>query len=160
VTGIDLIRAQIRVASGEPLSFSQKEVIQRGHAIECRINAEDPTKDFRPGPGKITSFHVPGGFGVRVDTAVYAGYVIPPFYDSMIAKLIVHAETREQAIVKMRHALDEFVIEGVPTTIDFQMRILSEDGFTSGKFDTSFVERLLEADKKSATAAVATPTVE
>jgi len=158
VAGIDLVKEQIRVVAGEKMSVRQEDVVLSGHAIECRINAEDPTKGFRPGPGKITSFHVPGGIGVRVDTAVYAGYVIPPFYDSMIAKLIVHAETREQAIVKMRHALDEFVIEGVPTTIDFQSRILSEPGFVNGKFDTSFVERLLEADKKPATATEATPT--
>ncbi len=156
VTGIDLVQEQIRVVAGEKMSVAQSEVRMSGHSIECRINAEDPEKDFRPGPGKITSFHVPGGFGVRVDTAVYAGYSIPPFYDSMIAKLIVRADTRAKAIVKMRHALDEFVIEGVPTTIEFQRRILGEKGFTSGKFDTSFVERLLEADKKDPEAAKST----
>ncbi len=157
VTGIDLVKEQIRVVAGEKMSVTQADVSLSGHSIECRINAEDPNKDFRPGPGKITSFHVPGGFGVRVDTAAYAGYVIPPYYDSMIAKLIVRADTRKEAIVKMIHALDEFVIEGVPTTIDFQRRILGEKDFVAGKFDTSFVERMLEADEKSSTKSVASP---
>lgn len=141
VTGIDLVKEQIRVVAGEKLSLSQDQVRLTGHSIECRINAEDPEKDFRPAPGKITTFHTPGGHGVRVDTAAYAGYVIPPYYDSMIAKLIVHGPTRPEAITKMRIALDEFVIEGIPTTIDFLRRILNDESFAAGDFDTSFVER-------------------
>lgn len=141
VTGIDLVKEQIRVVAGEKLSLAQKDVRLSGHAIECRINAEDPEKDFRPAPGKITSFHAPGGHGVRVDTAVYAGYHIPPYYDSLIAKLIVHGSSRAEAITKMRIALDEFVVEGIPTTLDFLRRILDDEDFAAGKFDTSFVER-------------------
>lgn len=141
VTGIDLVKEQIRVVAGEKLSLSQDQVRLTGHSMECRINAEDPEKDFRPAPGKITTFHTPGGHGVRVDTAAYAGYVIPPYYDSMIAKLIVHGPTRAEAITKMRIALDEFVIEGIPTTIDFLRRILNDESFAAGDFDTSFVER-------------------
>ncbi|MFQ5606527.1 MAG: acetyl-CoA carboxylase biotin carboxylase subunit [Candidatus Zixiibacteriota bacterium] len=142
VTGIDLVKEQIRVVAGEKLSQSQSDVSLSGHAIECRVNAEDPDKGFRPAPGKITSFHTPGGHGVRVDTAAYAGYTIPPYYDSMIAKLIVRGATRRETITKMRIALDEFVIEGIPTTIEFHRRILDDEDFVAGTFDTSFVERL------------------
>jgi acetyl-CoA carboxylase biotin carboxylase subunit len=144
---VDLIKEQIRVAAGEPLGYTQEDISLEGHTIECRINAEDPEKDFRPTPGEITSFHVPGGHGVRVDTHAYAGYVVPPYYDSMIAKLIVHGRTREEAIGKMLRALDEFVIEGVPTTIPFHRKVLADPEFVAGRFDTGFVERFLRRDE-------------
>lgn len=140
-THIDLIKQQIRVATGEKLAIRQKDVKFFGHAIECRINAEDPHKDFRPSPGMITSFHGPGGPGVRVDTHVYAGYMIPPYYDSMIAKVITFAKTRDIAIRKMVTALEEFVIEGVKTTIPFHLKILRNKQFLSGDFDTKFLEK-------------------
>ncbi|MBN4076146.1 acetyl-CoA carboxylase biotin carboxylase subunit [Gemmatimonas aurantiaca] len=156
ITNIDLVKEQIKVVAGEKLMLKQSDITMTGHVIECRINAEDPDKDFRPGPGLITHFHVPGGHGVRVDTAAYAGYMIPPYYDSMIAKLIIKAPTRREAIEKTLIALDEFVVEGVPTTIDFQKRILRDPDFASGNFDTSFVERLLE---KEAAASIADSTI-
>ncbi len=140
VTGIDLVKEQIRVASGEPLSFSQKDVEIKGHSIECRINAEDPEK-FTPSPGTITAFNPPGGLGVRVETAVYTQYVIPPYYDSMIAKLVVHAGTRDEAIMRMQRALDEFIIEGVKTTIPMHKKILAEPDFQKGDISTKFMER-------------------
>jgi acetyl-CoA carboxylase biotin carboxylase subunit len=144
---VDLIKEQIRVAAGEPLGYAQEDIQLQGHTIECRINAEDPDFDFRPGPGTITSFHLPGGHGVRVDTHAYAGYVIPPYYDSMIAKLIVRDRTRESAINKMKRALGEFIIEGVPTTIPFHLKVLSDPDFVAGRFDTGFVERFLRRDE-------------
>lgn len=141
VTGIDLVKAQIRVAAGEELWFSQKDVKVSGHAIECRINAEDPRHGFRPCPGTINSLHAPGGFNVRIDSAVYAGYTIPPFYDSMIAKLIVKGADREEAIMKMRVALAEFIIGGVETNIDFQLRLLRDENFVKGEFDNGYLNR-------------------
>jgi acetyl-CoA carboxylase biotin carboxylase subunit len=138
VTGHDLIKLQLQVAAGERLP--RKRIAPRGHAIECRINAEDPAKNFRPSPGTIADFHMPGGFGVRVDTHSYSGYVIPPYYDSLIAKLVVFAQTREGAISKMASALDEFVIEGIKTTIPFHRQVMQNDVFRSGKFDTSFLD--------------------
>jgi acetyl-CoA carboxylase biotin carboxylase subunit len=144
---VDLIKEQIRVAAGEPLGYAQEDIQLQGHTIECRVNAEDPDFDFRPGPGTITSFHLPGGHGVRVDTHAYAGYVIPPFYDSMIAKLIVRERTREAAINKMKRALAEFIIEGVPTTIPFHLKVLADPDFVAGRFDTGFVERFLRRDE-------------
>jgi acetyl-CoA carboxylase biotin carboxylase subunit len=138
VSGHDLIKLQLRVAAGEKLP--RKKVVQRGHAIECRINAEDPVNNFRPSPGTITDFHMPGGFGVRVDTHAYAGYHVPPYYDSLIAKLVVYAQTREGAINKMSSALDEFIIEGIKTTIPFHRQVMQDEKFRSGKFDTSFLE--------------------
>ena len=146
ITDVDLIKEQIRIASGEKLGISQEDIKFRGHAIECRINAEDPKKNFMPSPGLITSFHVPGGHGIRVDTHAYAKYVIPPYYDSMIAKLIAHGKSREEAILKARRALDEFIIEGVSTTIDFHKRILSDKRFISGQFTTSLIEEMLKED--------------
>ena len=127
-----------------PLSVTQEEVRLSGHAIECRINAENPAKNFRPCPGKITEMHLPGGFGVRVDTAAYDGYVIPAFYDSMLAKLIVHGRTREEAIARMRSALGEVVIEGVDTNVDYLYSILNEEEYLAGRADIEFVERLTE----------------
>lgn len=141
VTGIDLVKAQIRIAAGEKLWFSQNDVKVTGHAIECRINAEDPLHNFRPCPGTINSLHSPGGFNVRIDSAVYAGYTIPPFYDSMIAKLIVKGGDREEAIAKMRVALAEFIIGGVETNIDFQLRLLRDENFVRGEFDNGYLNR-------------------
>lgn len=141
VTGIDLVKAQIRIAAGEKLWFTQDDVKLTGHAIECRINAEDPRHNFRPCPGKIKSLHVPGGFGVRIDSAVYAGYEITPYYDSMIGKMLVTAPTREEAIMKMRVALSEFIIEGVDTNIDFQLCLLKDEDFENGNFDIGFLNR-------------------
>jgi acetyl-CoA carboxylase, biotin carboxylase subunit len=138
VMGVDLLKMQIRVAAGERMKKIQAK--PQWHAIECRINAEDPDAGFRPSPGKITSLHFPGGFGVRVDTHVYAGYVIPPYYDSLIAKLIVKGKTREEAVMKMYHALDEFIIEGIKTTIPFHKKLMLNDQFQSGQFDTKFME--------------------
>lgn len=140
VTGIDLVKEQIRVAAGLPLSFTQDQVTIKGHSIECRVNAEDPEK-FTPSPGTITAFNPPGGPGVRVDTAAYTQYVIPQYYDSMIAKLIVHAETREDAIIRMRRALNEFIIQGVKTTIPMHKKILDDKDFQSGNISTKFMER-------------------
>ncbi len=142
VTGIDLVKAQIRIAAGERLWFTQNDVKLNGHAIECRINAEDPLHNFRPCPGLIRSIHVPGGFNVRIDSAVYAGYEIPPFYDSMIAKLLVKGTDREEAIMKMRVALAEFIIDGVDTNIDFQLRLLKNENFERGEFDNGFLNRV------------------
>lgn len=141
VTGIDIVREQIRVAAGLPLSFSQADIKLRGAAIECRINAEDPDNNFRPSPGKIEQFIVPGGFGVRVDTHAAAGYRIPPNYDSLIAKLLVYQSTREEAIATMRRALDEFTITGIQTTIPIHRRIFRDQAFIDGKVDTTFLER-------------------
>ena len=140
VTGVDIVKEQIRIASGEKLSITQRDIEFRGHAIECRINAENPDKNFRPCPGKITELNLPGGNGVRIDTAVYTGYTIPPMYDSMIAKLIVHAENRKAAIAKMKRALEECVIEGIDTNIDFLFKILSNEHFVNNDYDTSFIE--------------------
>jgi acetyl-CoA carboxylase biotin carboxylase subunit len=138
VMGVDLLKMQIRMAAGERLKKVQAKPMW--HAIECRINAEDPAAGFRPSPGKITSMHFPGGFGVRVDTHVYAGYYIPPFYDSLIAKLIVKGKTREEAVTKMYYALDEFIIEGIKTTIPFHKKLMLNEKFRSGNFDTKFIE--------------------
>lgn len=142
VTGIDLVKAQIRVASGEKLWFTQDDVHVEGHAIECRINAEDPRNNFRPCPGVIRSIHVPGGFNVRIDSAAYAGYEIPPYYDSMIAKLIVKGVDREEAIAKMRVALAEFIIDGVETNVDFHLRLIRNECFERGEFDNGFLNRV------------------
>ncbi len=140
VTGLDLIKEQIRVAAGEKLSVSQDEVTLRGHAIECRINAEDPKRKFMPCPGKITQLHLPGGNGVRVDTAVYSDYTIPANYDSMIAKIIVHDKDRASAIQKMRSVLGELIVEGIETNIDFQYEILNNEDFLAGNITTQFIE--------------------
>lgn len=148
VTGRDLIKEQISVASGKRLSFSQEEVRFVGHAIECRINAEDPAQDFIPSPGKIDFFHLPGGMGVRVDSHIYEGFEISPFYDSMIAKIICHGLTREEAIGRMRRALEECVIEGVDTTIAFHLAILGAPQFVSGDVSTKFLESFTWDRKK------------
>ena len=144
VTGTDLIMEQIRVAMNEPLSFTQEDILFRGHAIECRINAEIPEKNFMPSPGVVENIHLPAGNGVRVDTALYTGYRIPTEYDSMIAKVIVHAPTREAAIMKMRSALDEMVILGVDTNLDFQYQLMKHPVFCEGRADTGFIGRLMK----------------
>ena len=138
VINFDLIKEQIKLAAGEKISGKNYEPIM--HAIQCRINAEDPYNDFRPSPGKITEYHEPGGHGIRIDTHVYAGYTIPPFYDSMIAKLITVAQTREEAILKMRRALDEYIIEGVKSTIPFHRKLMVDENFNKGNFTTKFME--------------------
>ena len=141
ITGVDLIKAQIMIASGQVLPYKQEDIKIQGHAIECRINAENPNKNFMPCPGVIKSLFLPGGNGVRIDSAAYQGYKIPPTYDSMIGKLIVHGKDRQEALCKMRRALGEFIIEGVDTNIDFQFKILNNDKFIKGKFDTSFISK-------------------
>lgn len=145
VIDFDLIREQVLVAAGVPISG--KNYIPKLHSIECRINAEDPYNDFRPSPGKITTFHAPGGHGVRIDTHVYDGYVIPPYYDSMIAKLITTAQTREEAINKMKRALDEFVIEGVKTTIPFHRQLMEDPDYLAGNYTTKFMENFKMKEK-------------
>lgn len=144
VTGYDLIKAQIEIAAGKRLSA--KKVKFHGHAIECRINAEDPEHDFRPSPGKITSLHFGGGPGIRIDSHIYAGYQIPPYYDSLVAKLIVHANTRDEAITRMQNALEECIIEGIHTTIPFQQKVMQNEKFRSGIFDTKFIDTFSISD--------------
>ncbi|WP_209123089.1 acetyl-CoA carboxylase biotin carboxylase subunit [Alkalihalobacillus sp. BA299] len=141
VTGIDLIKEQLLVASGKTLSVTQDEITFNGWSIECRINAENPSKNFMPSPGKITKYLPPGGLGVRVDSAAYPGYTISPFYDSMIAKIITYGATREEAIARMKRALSEFEIEGIDTTIPFHLRLLDHEKFVSGEFNTKFLEQ-------------------
>ena len=140
VTGIDLVKEQIRIASGLPLSYKQKDIKLQGHAIECRINAEDPEHGFRPCPGTITDMYLPGGKGIRIDSAIYSGYTIPPYYDSMIAKLIVYAKNRNEAITKLRSALGEVLIEGITTNVDYQYEILNDEDFIEGNIDIEFIE--------------------
>lgn len=146
VTGVDLVKEQIRIASGLPLSCRQEDIHLTGHAIECRINAENPSRGFRPSPGTITDMYFPGGKGIRIDSAVYSGYTIPPYYDSMIAKVIVWAKNRTEAIRKMQSALGEVIIEGIDTNVDYQYEILDHPDFQSGNTDVEFIERM-EADK-------------
>ena len=143
LTGIDIVREQLRIASGLPLSFSQKQVHFSGHALECRINAEDPERDFAPCPGKIDFLHFPAGPGVRVDSALYNGCEISPYYDSMVAKIIVHGDTRLEAVRRMRRALEEMVVEGVTTNLSLQHLILFEPQFLRGEYDTGFLENHL-----------------
>ncbi|WP_040196217.1 acetyl-CoA carboxylase biotin carboxylase subunit [Candidatus Soleaferrea massiliensis] len=142
VTGVDIVKHQILIAAGERLTLSQQDIQMTGHAIECRINAENPACGFRPSPGTIKALHMPGGPGVRIDAAVYAGYTIPPYYDSMIAKLIVYAPTRAEAIMKMRWALAEFIVDGVDTNIDFQLDLLKNPDIEAGNYDIAFLSHL------------------
>ena len=148
VTGIDLIKEQLRVAAGDPISFGQDDLKLQGHAVECRINAEDPDT-FAPSPGKIRTFHVPGGPGIRVDTACYAEAVIPPYYDSMIAKVIAHGNTRGEAILRMRRALESFVVEGIKTNVKLQQRILTDEDFVRGRLSTRFMERFAAPTRRT-----------
>jgi acetyl-CoA carboxylase biotin carboxylase subunit len=147
ITGIDLVKEQIKIALGKKLPFTQRDIKLTGHAIECRINAEDVKANFRPAPGKITQLIMPGGIGVRIDTHIYPGYEVPPFYDSMIAKLIVHAPTRKEAIRKMIVALEQFMVDGITTNIEFHYSLLHTQEFVSGNVDTGFVGRFLERIK-------------
>jgi acetyl-CoA carboxylase biotin carboxylase subunit len=146
ITGIDIVQEQLRIAAGEPLSIKQSDVIIRGHAIECRINAEDP-ETFTPSPGTITQFHAPGGIGIRVDSHIYNGYKVPPQYDSMVGKLIAFGETRESALARMRNALDEIIIEGIKTNIPLQRRILRDENFQEGGTNIHYLEHLLASSK-------------
>ena len=139
-TGIDIVKEQVKIAAGEPLKFKQKDIEFKGYSIECRINAENPNKNFMPSPGKIEGLHLPGGNGIRIDSAIYDGYIIPPNYDSMIAKIITFGISRNEAISKMKRALEEVVIEGIETNRDFLFNIIKNPNFIRGKFDTSFVE--------------------
>ncbi|HUE77718.1 MAG TPA: carbamoyl phosphate synthase, partial [Longimicrobiales bacterium] len=145
VTGVDLVKEQIRVAAGEPLSVPPGGVTLKGHAIECRVNAENPARNFAPSPGHISIFHMPGGPGIRVDTHAYAGYDIPQHYDSLIAKVIALGSTREEAVARMRFALESFIVEGVHTTISFLLELLDDEAFIAGDIDTKFVERRFAA---------------
>ena len=149
VTGIDLIKEQIRIASGRKLAFTQEDIHLRGHAIECRINAENPGKGFRPSPGTITDMYLPGGKGIRIDSAIYSGYTIPPYYDSMVAKLIVWAKNRGEAIRKMQSALGEVIIEGIDTNVDYQYEILGRPDYLSGDIDIEFIAENEEALRKA-----------
>jgi acetyl-CoA carboxylase biotin carboxylase subunit len=150
ITGLDLVREQIRIADGHPLTLRQQDVVFRGHAIECRINAEDP-RTFAPSPGTVTQYHAPGGMNVRVDSGLYGGYRIPPYYDSMIAKLIVYGTTRNGALRRLRRALEEFVVEGVKTTIPLHQALLDEPDFQTGNYTIKWLEewlaREIEADE-------------
>ena len=141
VTGIDIIKEQIKIASGEKLTIKQKDVKVNGHSMEARINAENPDKNFMPCPGTITGLHIPGGNGVRVDTAIYSGYTIPPTYDSMIAKVIIHGKTREESIAKLKSAVAELVVDGITTNADFILKILDNENFKKNNYDTSFIEK-------------------
>ena len=145
VTGVDLVKEQIKIATGAHLGFEQEEVRISGHAVECRINAEDPSRNFTPDPGTIEGLYIPGGHGIRVDTHLYAGYRIPPYYDSLLAKLIAHGRDREEAILRMRRALDEFTIDGVATTIPFHQKVMADHLFQLGQIDTTYIERFREA---------------
>jgi acetyl-CoA carboxylase biotin carboxylase subunit len=151
VTLADIVRNQIRIAEGEPLGYTQDDLLIVGHAIECRINAENPST-FAPSPGVITAFNLPGGPGVRVDTYVYSGYAVPPFYDSLIAKVIVHARTRELAISRMKRALEAMVVEGVHTTIPLHLKIMDDPKFRAGEISTGFMEYFLGRNGKKASA--------
>ena len=143
VTGIDIIKEQIKIASGEKLSFTQKDIKFTGHSMEARINAENPEKNFMPCPGTITGLHLPGGNGVRVDTAIYSGYTVPPTYDSMLAKIIVHGKDRNESIAKLKSAIAELVVEGIQTNADFILEILGNEDFVNNNYDTSFIQKLL-----------------
>jgi acetyl-CoA carboxylase biotin carboxylase subunit len=145
ITGVDLVREMIRIAQGEPLGLAQADIEMRGAAIEVRINAEDPDKDFRPSPGKVAALALPGGPGVRVDTMLYPGCAVPPYYDSLLAKIIVHAQTRDAALARLRRALDEFEVEGIVTTAGLHRRLARLDDVQAARFDTGFLERLLRA---------------
>ncbi|MBI5801876.1 MAG: acetyl-CoA carboxylase biotin carboxylase subunit, partial [Verrucomicrobia bacterium] len=148
VTGIDLVKQMILIAAGEQLRISQGDINARGHAIECRINAEDPFDDFRPSPGRIDMYYAPGGPGVRIDSHAYAGYTIPPYYDSMIAKLIVWGKDRRDAMERMSRALSEYMITGIKTTIPFEQAILQDPNFRRGVYSTNFVEQLLSGGRR------------
>jgi acetyl-CoA carboxylase, biotin carboxylase subunit len=143
ITGIDLVREQIRVATGAPLGYTQEDITFEGHAIECRVNAEDP-ETFMPSPGKVTAYHPAGGLGVRVDTALYAGYTVPSTYDSLVAKLIVYGATRNECLMRLRRSIEEFVIDGIKTTLPLHQRIISQTEFIDGQYDIRWLENKLK----------------
>ncbi|HEX6442577.1 MAG TPA: acetyl-CoA carboxylase biotin carboxylase subunit [Stellaceae bacterium] len=142
VSGVDIVREQLRIAAGEPLGYGQSEIKLRGHAIECRINAENP-ENFRPSPGRVSEYHAPGGLGVRVESALYQGYAVPPFYDSLVAKLVVHGASREECLMRLRRALEEYVVGGIDTTIPLHQRLLDNPDFRAGRYDIHWLERFL-----------------
>jgi acetyl-CoA carboxylase, biotin carboxylase subunit len=146
ISGVDVVREQLRIAAGLPLGYRQSEVKLRGHAIECRINAESPD-DFRPSPGRVSEYHAPGGFGVRVDSALYQGYLVPPYYDSLVSKLIVHGDSREECLMRLRRALEEYVIGGIETTIPLHQRLVDDPDFRAGAYDIHWLERFLAAGR-------------
>lgn len=153
VTGIDLVKSQLQIAAGRKLEIRQEDVRMTGHAIECRVNAESPERGFRPSPGTVRALLMPGGPGIRIDSAIYAGYTIPPYYDSMVAKLIAYAPTREETIAKMNWALAEFLVDGVDTNIDFQLEILRDGGFLSGDYDNAYLQKIVDRlDREKRTA--------
>jgi acetyl-CoA carboxylase biotin carboxylase subunit len=152
VTGVDIVKEQIAIAAGEPLSLRQSDVVLRGHAIEVRINAEDPLAGFRPSPGKVEFFHMPGGIGVRIDSHVYQGYTISPHYDSLIAKLLVHGRDRAEAIARMERALAECLITGVKTTAEFALDLVRSPEFRAGRVTTTFVDRFVASDQPTGAA--------
>jgi acetyl-CoA carboxylase biotin carboxylase subunit len=143
ITGIDLVNEQIRIAAGGSIGFKQEDIEFEGHAIECRVNAENPAT-FRPSPGRINSYHAPGGLGVRVDSAVYQGYSIPPYYDSLVGKLIVHGKTRNECLMRLRRALDEFVVDGIETTLPLFRTLVRNSDIQNGNYDIHWLERFLE----------------
>ncbi|MGB0671362.1 MAG: acetyl-CoA carboxylase biotin carboxylase subunit, partial [Rhodospirillales bacterium] len=145
ICGLDIVREMIRVASGTPLGFTQEDIRFHGHAVECRINAEDPAT-FAPCPGRINDYHAPGGLGIRVDSGLYAGYRVPPHYDSMIAKLIVHGTNRNECLMRLRRALEEYVIEGIKTSIPLHQRLIAEPDFVNGEYDIKWLEALVSQD--------------
>jgi len=147
ITGIDLVREQLRVASGSELSLKQKDISFNGHSIECRINAENP-EDFTASPGRVTAYHAPGGLGVRVDSALYSGYTVPAYYDSLISKLVVHGNTRDEAIFRLRRALKEYVIEGMQTTIPLHLKLIESPDFMNGIYDIHWLESFINKNKK------------
>jgi len=142
VYGVDLIKEQIMIASEGKMSITQDDIVLNGNAVECRVNAEDPDKKFRPSAGQITSFHLPGGPGIRVDTHAYASYTVPPTYDSLLAKLITHGNTREEALLRMNRALEEFIIEGINTTIPFHLKVINTEKFKNGNYHTGLLEEI------------------
>jgi acetyl-CoA carboxylase, biotin carboxylase subunit len=142
ITGVDIVREQLRIAAGEPLGYRQSDIVLRGHAIECRINAES-SEDFRPSPGRISDYHAPGGLGIRVDSALYQGYQVPPFYDSLVAKLIAYGADREECVMRLRRALAEYVVGGIDTTIPLHQRLVEEPDFRRGEYDIHWLERYL-----------------
>jgi acetyl-CoA carboxylase, biotin carboxylase subunit len=146
ITGIDLVREQIRIATGAPLGFAQSDIVFNGHAIECRINAENPDT-FLPSPGLVTDYHAPGGLGVRVDSALYSGYRVPPYYDSLIAKLVVHGASRNECLMRLRRALEEFVIGGIDTSIPLHRRLVAAPDFINGAYDIRWLERFVAAQE-------------
>ena len=141
LTGIDIVKEQIKIASGEKLSYKQNKINFTGHVIEARVNAENPKKNFMPSPGTITGLNLPGGNGIRIDSGIYAGYTIPPYYDSMLAKIIVHGQNRNEAIAKLKRALEELIVEGVPTNIEFLLKLIEDEDFKKGNYDTAFIEK-------------------